>query len=275
MAQEVSPEEVENIAANVLNLSNSGSTLTPEQAELMLEFASAPAEATLLPVAMAPDGATPPTPTAPPTAPAPATPPTPIDPTRLAALAERLASMIAFDVEVHEAMADRQANRRDMARHIRYRVDQGLHIDIDAEMATAMTQRLASRVERLEKRKMIVWKQNMAEEMHADRERARHELRSVEALKKHPPRQVRMAMHHLESLKHLEALGYRPLLSDSLKQQITAHLEAALAGLGEQRVGVPADQEDFIEQHLDAVEELFDEIADSLDVLEEQEDEQR
>ena len=39
LAQEVPPAEVANIAANVLNLSNSGSTITPEQAALMLEFA--------------------------------------------------------------------------------------------------------------------------------------------------------------------------------------------------------------------------------------------
>ena len=246
MAHEVPPEEVENIAANVLNLSNSGSTLTPEQAALMLEFASSAAEVTLRP------------------------PAAPVEPAALAALADRLESMIAFDVEVHEAMADRQADRQELTQHIRYRVEEGLRIDIDPAMTEAMKQRLASQVDRLEKRKMVVWRRNMAEEIRAERERARYELRSVAALKRRPPREVRVAMKRLESLKHLEVLGYRPMLSDSVKREITIHIEGALAEIGEDLEAVLVDQEDLIEEHLDAVEDILEEVEDQLEELEEE-----
>ncbi len=267
MAQEVPPEEVENIAANVLNLSNSGSTLTPEQAALILEFASTPAEVTLLPMPAAPSDTTlPPLVEAAPRPPTPPAPPAPVEAADLDALADRLGSMIAFDVEVHEAMPD----RREMARHIRYRVDEGLHIDIDPEVAEVMKQRLPSEVERLEKQKIIVWKRNMAEEMRAERERARHELRSVTALIKKPPREVRMAMRQLESLKHLETLGYRPLLSDSARQEIKVHLEVALTRLSEDLEIVLVDQEGRIDVHVEAVEELLEQIEDSLDDLEDE-----
>ena len=270
-AQEVPPEEVENIAANVLNLSNSGSTLTPEQAALMLEMAASAPEATLLPTPAAPGDTTAPAPPLAAASPRPPTAPAPPAPVDRDALAERLEAMIAFDVEVRQAMAE----RRDVARHIRYRVDEGLHIDIDAEMAEEMAQRLAGHLERLEKRKMVVWKRNMAEEIRAERERARYELRSVEALKRRPPpREVRMAMKNLESLKHLETLGYRPLLSDSIKREIKVHLEEALVSLSEDLNVELADREDLVEEQLDAVEEILDAVQESLEELEEDAEEE-
>ena len=64
LAKEVSTEDVEHVAANVLNLSNSGSSITPEQAELMLDMASSAPEATLLPMPVALAPPAPPTPLA-------------------------------------------------------------------------------------------------------------------------------------------------------------------------------------------------------------------
>ena len=81
-------------------------------------------------------------------------------------------------------------------------------------------------------------------------------------------------MRQLESLKHLETLGYRPLLSDSIKQEIKVHLEVALTRLGEDLEIVLADQDEVVEEQLDAVEDLLDEIEDTLEELEEEAEEE-
>lgn len=265
LAHEVPPEEVENIAANVLNLSNSGSTLTPEQAALMLDMAASAPEITLLPSLADADE------TAPlaAVAPRPPAPPLPVEPVALDDLGERLESMLAFDAEVRKVMDARRADRREMARHVRYRFDEGLHIDIDVEIDEAMKQQLARQVERLEKQKMIVWKRNMDEEMRAERERARRDLRTVAALRKRPPRDARVAMHHLEALKHLETLGYRALISDSVKHEIDLQLEGALAALEQELKAAMADSEGDVEDQMETLEEFLEEVEDVMQEFEE------
>ena len=248
LGQEVSPEEVESMAANVLNLSNSGSTITPEEAELMLNMVSSEPEVTLLPTPEAPEPGVPdptplvPAPLAPPTSlasPEPMALPTPRD---LSDLGERLETMLTFNVEIEKVMDEHRDHREEMARHIRYRVEEGLHVDLDMAMTDEMKQRIGREAERLEAKRMrVVWKQNMAEESRIERERARRELRSVVALKKRPPFRVMVGtplrvevsnLESLESLKHLEAMGYRVMLSDSIKREIKVHLEVALEALG-------------------------------------------
>ena len=273
--QEVSPEEVENMAANVLNLSNSGTTITPEQAEMMLDFASVAPEVALLPTpepAPAEDAPTPPVAVAPPAPLTPPVPPVPPTPRDLDALGERLETMLAFNVEVEKVMAE----RRELARHIRYRVEEGLHVDLDMAMTDEMKQRLAQEAQRLEaKRMMVVWKQNMAEEMQAERKRARRELRSVEALKKRPPRAVRVEvavedLESLESLKHLEAMGYRAMLPDSVHRVIMVHLEEALEAAHEGIEEALEAQEEAREEQMEAWEDYLEEVEEALEELEEE-----
>ena len=265
LAHEVPPEEVENIAANVLNLSNSGSTLTPEQATLMLDMASSAVEVTLLP-SPADTDATPPLAAV---APRPPAPPPPVEPVALDALGERLESMLDFDGEVRRVMDARRVDRRELARHVRYRFDEGLHIDIDVDMDEAMKQQLAQQVEQLEKRKMIVWKQNMDEEMRAERARARRDLRTVTALRRRPPPDARVAVQHLEALKHLETLGYRALISDSVRHEINVQLEGALAALEKDLRATMAEQEGDVDEQMETLEEFLEEVEDAMEAFEE------
>lgn len=297
LAKEVSPEDVEHVAANVLNLSNSGSTITLEQAELMLDMASSVSEATLLPTPAPPEPSesdpTPPAVVAPPTPPTPRGSPRPTaapTPRDLSDLGERLETMLVFNVEVEKAMDERQGRRAEMARHIRYRVEEGLHVDLDMAMTDEMKQRLAREAQKPERRRMaVVWKQNMAEEMQIERERARRELRSVEALKNRPNRDVRVEvavgdLESLESLKHLESIGYRALLSDSVHRVIMVHLEEALEAAHEDieeameaQEEVREDQmeewEEYLEEIEEALEELEEELHDALEEMEEENDE--
>ncbi len=281
LAQEVPPEEVANIAANVLNLSNSGSTITPEQATLMLDIASSAQEVTLLPTPnLAESPETDETEETLPlvaVAPTPPSAPTAVEPVALDELGDRLESMLAFDAEVHRVMNEHSADRRDMVHHIRYRVDEGLHVDINADMDEGMKERLAREVERLEKRKMVVWQRNMAAQVQAERERARRELRSVEALRRRPPPAVRVHVKELaslESLKHLESLGYRALLSDSVKHEIKVSLEGALAALGHDLEVAMKDSEGDLEGQQEALQDYLEEVQDVLeDLSEEIEDE--
>ncbi|MFQ5568051.1 MAG: hypothetical protein ACE5G0_00165 [Rhodothermales bacterium] len=254
MAREVAPEEVEHVVANVLNLSNSGATLTAEQAELMLQFASVEPEETLLPV---PDlsetaGGIEPAPSdsieAPdlsstlaavtPEPPAPSDAPEPLEPVEiedLNALGDRLESMLSLNEVIQEAIEERAAQRQELVQHIRFRFDNGLHIDIDAGMSDEMKRvefkRLAEEVQKLEEKRMVVWRKNMGDEWRAERERVRHELRSVVALRGRQPRLARRTMErikYLEALKHLEEMGYRPMLSDSLREVFEEQFEAAM-----------------------------------------------
>jgi hypothetical protein len=105
---------------------------------------------------------------------------------------------------------------------------------------------------------MVVWKRNMAGEIEAERGRARHELRSLAALKRRPSPEGRVAVQHLESLKRLEALGYRAMLSDSLRHQINAGIEAALEALEEDLEASMEAQEEVVEEQMEELEEIED-----------------
>lgn len=292
LGQEVSPEEVESMAANVLNLSNSGSTITPEEAELMLNMASSAPEVTLLPTPEAPEpGAPEPAPLIP-ALPAPPTPlvspeptalPTPRD---LSDLSERLKTMLIFNVEIEKVMVEHQDHRQEMARYVRYRVEEGLQVDLDMAMTDEMKQRIGREAQRLETRMKFVWRQNMAEETRMDRERARRELRSVTALRKRPSREARVAMGtsvrvevshlaSLASLKHLEAMGYRALLSDSMKHEIIVHLEVALAAAHEDIEEEMEATDEALEEQMEALEDYLEELEEALEELEEEMQEQR
>ena len=292
LGQEVSPEEVESMAANVLNLSNSGSTITPEEAELMLDMASSAPEVTLLPTPEAPEPGVPdPTPLvpAPPAPPTPLVSPTPaVLPTLrdLSDLGERLETMLIFNVEIEKVMDEHRDHREEMARHIRYRVEEGLHVVLDMAMTDEMKQRIGREAERLEARMRVVWKQNMAEETRMERERARRELRSVVALRKRPSREVRVRvgtpvwvvlsnLESLESLKHLEAMGYRAMLSDSIKHEIMVHLEVALEAAHEHIEEAMEATDESLEEQMEALEEYLEELEEALEELEEEMEEQR
>ncbi len=283
MAKEVSPEEVENMAANVLNLSNSGSTITPGEAEMMINHASFAPEATLLPTPEPPEPSeadpTPPVAVAPPAPPTPLASPEPTalpTPRDLSDLGERLETMLAFNVEIEKVMDERQDHREEMARHVRYRFEEGMHIDLDMAMTDEMKQRIAREAQRLEARMRVVWKQNMAEELQVERERARRELRSVVALKKRPPLRVMVGnVESLESLKHLEAMGYRVMLSDSIKREIKVHLEVALEALGEDLEEAMEAHDEALEEQMEALEEYLEELEEALEELEEEMEEQR
>ncbi len=290
LGQEVSPEEVESMAANVLNLSNSGSTITPEEAELMLDMASSAPEVTLLPTPEAPEPGVPdPTPLvpAPPAPPTPLVSPTPaVLPTLrdLSDLGERLETMLIFNVEIEKVMDEHRDHREEMARHIRYRVEEGLHVVLDMAMTDEMKQRIGREAERLEARMRVVWKQNMAEETRIERERARRELRSVTALRKRPPLRVMVGtplrvvlsnLESLESLKHLEAMGYRAMLSDSIKHEIIVHLEVALEAAHEHIEEAMEATDESLEEQMEALEEYLEELEEALEELEEEMEEQR
>lgn len=280
LAREVSLEEVEHVAANVMNLSNSGSTITPQQAALMLDMASSEPR-TLLPMPETPEteavestppvAPVPPTPATPRVAPAPPAPPTPRD---LDALGQRLRTMLAFNGEAQKVMDERPGRHEELARHIRYRFEQGLHVDLDDAMTGEMKQRIGREVQKLERRRMaVVWRQNMAEELHAERERARRELRSVATLKKRPSRDVRVVVSNLESLeslKHLEALGYRPMLPDSIHHAIRVNLEKALEAAHEDIEAAMEAHEEALDEHMEELEAYLEEIEESLEELDEE-----
>lgn len=300
LANEVPPDEVANVAANVLNLSNSGSTITPEQADLILNFAALAPEATLLPEAERPapeeneavdggeaDPAVASAAPAPTPAPVPGVPASPIAsarskpaaPAALNTLGERLESMLAFDGEVRKALAIRTTQRPELARHIRYRYDMegGLQVDLDAEVAETVKRELTRQARQLERRQMVVvWKHNMEAALQAEREHARRALQSLAALRQRPQGvgvTVTAQVEALESLKRLETLGYRPMLPDSVQHRIKVYLEVVLEAAEAQSEAAQEAHEAATEAQLEALEAYLEEIEDSLEALEEAEEE--
>lgn len=299
MNREIAPDQIENVAANVLNLSNSGSTLTPEQAEMMLQFAAAGPEVALLPE---PDlsGAEPeePTPETAPEAPlpairAPAPPPPPVAPEALTTLGERLHVMLAFNREVQAAVARNSDERAALAEHVRFQFENGLHLNVDSSLAATLSKedfkRVQRELKRLEKQRMVVWKRNVAEALHSEREQARRELQAVETLRSRPAaaptvrtrpeREVQVALKTLESLKELELKGYRTSIrSDSLRALFEHHfainLDQALASGVSVVVGADAARgtgavvtlsDSAVEVQVEAVADYLDDLADLLE----------
>jgi hypothetical protein len=180
--------------------------------------------------------------------------------------------MLAFNVEVEKVMGGRHARQAELAQHVRYRFERGLHVDLDNAMTGEMKQQIAREAQKLERRRMaVVWRPNMAEELRAEQERARRELRSVAALKKRPPPDVRVVvgnLESLESLKHLEALGYQSMLPDSIHRAIRVNLEKALAAAHEDIEATMEASDEAIEEQMEAMEEYLKEIEEAMEELE-------
>ncbi len=206
LEEDVAPREVEQFAANVLNLSNSGEKLTMEEAELVL------ADVTYLPE---PAGSLD----------APAVPQV----QQKEALGERLHTLLVFHREMEEAMPQDPETRREWMRHVRVVAENGLHLAVDPalsdEMREKASRQLAREVEKMERKNVLVWKQQAPPPMPPDA--AQRALR-IEGLTSAQKEIVLRQVKRLEALHHLEAMGYQPSAdAEALAASIEAELAAA------------------------------------------------
>ncbi len=218
LAREVDPGQVESMAANVLNLRNSGEQLTPEEADKVLEWSLAEAP----PLPDPPEAEAWPAPPAPREAPQPpvrsegtATAVPAPAPEAFEALGERLAAVLAFNKEVHKVTRKEAARQKKMAENLQYGCDESgeLKLTVDATLMAELHGEMAQldqEMKRLEKHKLIVKKKHLAREMQAEKVRIERELEAVSRLHAAQGEAMQEALKSVSTLKHLEALGYRP-----------------------------------------------------------------
>lgn len=261
LANEISHEQVELMAANVLNLSQSRVKLTPEQAELVLNMAYVEPDTTLAALLLA--DSLPPLPvpdqvrlrTRPP-GPPPA--PRPGDRDR-EALGRRLQSLIAFDAAVKELANAATVDAEALAEHMQYASDKGLHVVLDEEMKKAMPpqafEAFSRELKRLDEKRMVIHQRDLARRVRAERRRVSRELQSLEALQNRAQAhaQARASLEQLEVFKHLQAMGYRPTFRSDSSQ-----------GFGFS-MGDTFDYDFEKEMDSDEVDKLLDGLEDTLD----------
>lgn len=223
--QEVPPEKIETVAANILNVSNMEQEITSEQAKALLEVSlSNPVKiergatdsieiqvmAKTSPVIVIP-------------------PP----PEKVKAqvgdyqkLGDRLVVVCESNKEMREAMREYAKNMK--AHQMHYRIDKDLRLIMDEKFKERLKEkkfrRLSKQLQEAERKKIIVWHKDFSEKFQKDMERLKVELESLEKLKQleqlEKLEQLKNleALKSLQSLKSLEALKYVPVVnSDSIR----------------------------------------------------------
>jgi len=218
----VAPEQIENVAASILNVSNTESSLTPQQAEGVLRSAMMAPTTRISAVphkAHKPKG--PPQPTI------------PLKPERLEALGERVKTMFEFNEHMHNTMKKHALKHREMVSQIHYQVRDGLSLALDAGLRAHMNEKefrnLAKEIKYLEREQLLEWRENLSEELEREMEEMKGELEALdESLEELKKQQIFEALDELESLKSLEHLEYIPIINaDSIRKLVENSLREA------------------------------------------------
>ncbi|QXD16993.1 hypothetical protein GQ464_008685 [Rhodocaloribacter litoris] len=290
LQREVTPVQVEYVAANVLNLSSSGAKLTPEEVRLVLEPA----------LASVPDAV----PATPPAAPAPSTPsPAP----SMADVGRRIGEVLAFETRLRSLLSEDPALHEKLAGHIQFHFDGGLRVVIDEDVPARLTraerERFLAAVRALEEGRRVRWEKHLADALQAQRARTEAERLVMEGLHKklmhragpspgtsaavatpggvqpHATASPQTARHGevrlrnasmtgtlalMTTLKRLEALGYLPPAQrDSVHQAVQQALQPVLAFADSLATGLahgqdPARLEETLRNYEDHLERYFE-----------------
>lgn len=232
--RKVDPEKIEYVAASILNLSNSESTLTPEEAETILnlpfiplaKIESEPADSIALPIKKHKD------------LPGPPPPPPPdrsIPPEEWKELGERIKSLDEFNTELRRTIGNLTDHQKEMHRHLKFRIEKDLKIAMDAQLKAKLDQlkfgRLAKEMKRLERDRMLEWRENYEEELEKKLQLWNQKLDSLNELRQLDQLEIIHGMDQLkalESLRNLEKLHHLPMINpDSINAIIKHSLEEA------------------------------------------------
>ncbi len=218
----VASVQIENVAASILNVSNTETSLTPQQAEGVLRSAMmtpSPRISSVPHKAHKPKG--PPQPTI------------PLKSERLEALGERVKTMFEFNEQMHNAMKKQALKHREMASQIHYQVRDGLSLALDAGLRAHMDEKefknLAKEIMYLEREQLLEWRENLSEELEREMKEKKGELEALdESLEELKKQQNYEALEELESLKSLEHLEYIPIINaDSIRNLVEKSLREA------------------------------------------------
>ncbi len=216
----VEPKQVEYVAANIMNFSNTETTITPQQAEAILQLSiSFPerieriADDSLEQIVEEPY----------------------FSDEERKSLGERIKTLYEFNSDLKSYMKDYTAKQEKRQRQIHYRIEEDLKIamdtDLKAEFDRKEFKRVAKEMKQLEKEKILEWKENFAEELEQEMENLRRELESLKELTELSQLEALKELESLESLKSLEkfeSLEFMPVIdADSIKAIVEQSLKAA------------------------------------------------
>ena len=212
----VEPKQVEYVAANIMNLSNAETEITPEQAEAILQLSlSSPVRIERivddsLESIMEPYFSS----------------------EQRKSLGERIKTIYEFNNDMKGYMEDYTANQEKRQGQIKYRIEGDLKIAIDNDLKEEFDRkkfkRMAKELKQLEKERIVEWKENFAEELEQEMENLRLELESLKELTELSQLEALKQLESLESLKSLEMLEFIPVINaDSIHAIVEQSLKAA------------------------------------------------
>jgi len=148
---------------------------------------------------------------------------------------ERIESAYRFNSEYQEAMKQYEKQLHDQHVRMKFEVENGLRIAIDANAKQDFDHerfaKLHEEMKKMEKERIIVWRKNFREEMRKKRDKMKCELESLQKLKELEKLEAMKGLEGLEALetlKNLEVLQYIPILNaDSIRIVVEKSLEEA------------------------------------------------
>lgn len=207
-AQEVNPEQVEFVAANILNLSNMDTTLRPQQAEAFLKYSletpinidrisnqdidtiKESKSTGLTKNSQKPN--------------------TIFDKKQWADLGDRIQKFCFVNDELQKVMDETTRDMREKQLQMYFRMDKGLKIELDSEIKIRLEEKqcelLSKKLDRLEEDKMLEWRKGL----HKDMEQLRREIDALKSLEKLQNLKGLGVLKSLEALKALENLDFIP-----------------------------------------------------------------
>ncbi len=218
----VAPEQIEHVAANILNVSNSETSLTPQQAEGIFRAAMI---APRLEISILPRNTDSPK----------GPPPQKRFPRSksMEILGGRLITMFEFNEHIHIAMKEHEVKRRQISRQIRYHVQNGLKLKLDSNLKEQMElkefRNLAKELRHLEQEQLLDWRENLEEELEREMAGVKVELEALqESLDMLKEKHIFEALEGLEALKSLKHLQQVPAIDpDSIRKVVEKSLREA------------------------------------------------
>ncbi|MCH8957382.1 hypothetical protein IIA28_19020 [candidate division KSB1 bacterium] len=210
----VAPQQIESMAANILNTGNTETALTPQQAEGILRSAMlAPTPISeLLYIELSP-GEPPQLARAP-------------KPERLQFVGKRVKTMFELNEKIYIAIKKNRVKYHEKARQIHYRVKDGLNIIMDVSLRSHLEEEefknLAEQLKALEQDRVLKWEKDLSVALEKEMAALQNFL---DELKEQKSFEI---LKELESLKSLEHLKHIPVIDpDSIRKVVEKSLREA------------------------------------------------
>jgi len=215
---DVAPEQIENVAANILNVSNTEKTITSQQAEGVLRSAllvettwkNSESRGEHQPKKSKPAKRS--------------------KPDEFKVAGNRVKTMFEFNERIHKTIEQNAEKQHELARQIHYQVKDGLNLVLDTRLRANMDEKafshLVVELEELEQEELLEWSETLSEELARASEEMQEELEALqESLEEIKEEHI---INALESLKSLEYLEHIPIINaDSIRKEVEKSLREA------------------------------------------------